>query len=154
AAWRGTRRKTAPPALRICNSACMSTTTVPSNRFNELVSFVTVARFGSVTAAAQQLDVPKSTVSRAVARLEASLNVALCRRLPSGVRLRAHGEQLLRLAQPHVAGLADAVDAIRKAEDQLVGTLRITAPPDLGQLAMPPLLTGFLTRHPHLRVDV
>jgi DNA-binding transcriptional LysR family regulator len=86
--------------------------------------------------------------------LEASLKVALVRRMPSGVRLTEHGAQLARLAQPHVAGLADAIDAVGKAEEQLVGTLRISAPPDLGQLALPPLLTGLLTRHPHLRVDV
>lgn len=127
---------------------------VPSNRFNELVSFVTVARFGSVTAAARQLEVPKSTVSRAIARLEASLKVALVRRLPSGVRLTEHGAQLVRLAQPHVAGLADAIDAVGKAEEQLVGTLRISAPPDLGQLVLPPLLIGLSTRYPHLRVDL
>lgn len=127
---------------------------VPSHRFNELVSFVTVARFGSVTAAARQLDVPKSTVSRAIARLEATLKVALVRRLPRGVRLTEHGAQLARLAQPHVAGLADAIDAVGKAEEQLVGTLRVSAPPDVGQLALPPLLVGLLTRYPHLRVDL
>ena len=47
---------------------------------NELASFIRVAELGTITAAAAAEGVPKSTISRRIARLEDELGVALLRR--------------------------------------------------------------------------
>lgn len=58
--------------------------------------FLAVARGGSVRAAAERLGVNHSTVLRRIAQLEERLGVHMFEKLPSGYRLTAAGEEVLR----------------------------------------------------------
>jgi len=122
--------------------------------FDELALFVDVAESGSITAAARRLGLPKSTVSRALSRLEAKLGVALLRRTNRGHALTEQGIELALTVAPHVTALRDAVHALGRTRDEAYGTLRVTAPIDLGEQLLGPLLPGFLALHPRLRVEV
>ncbi|MCC7540997.1 MAG: LysR family transcriptional regulator [Deltaproteobacteria bacterium] len=115
---------------------------------------VTVADEGSLTAAARRLGVPKSTVGRAVARLEQSLGVALLRRSGGTYTLTDPGQRLAVHAAPHVASLRDATLAIRGDSAEPHGTLRVTAPLDLGQTLLAPILPRYLARYPQVRVEI
>lgn len=123
-------------------------------RFDELAVFIQVAQVGSIAAAARRLGLPKSTVGRAIARLEADFGVALVRRMAQGQALTEQGQTLASLAAPHVAALSDVASALGRESSEVYGTLRITAPPDLGTLALGPILPGFLARYPRLSVDI
>ncbi|MFM2417003.1 MAG: hypothetical protein RL385_1726, partial [Pseudomonadota bacterium] len=81
-------------------------------RFDELAVFVEVAAAGSIAAAAKRLGVPKSTVGRAVTRIEQDLGVTLVRRMIAGPALTEQGRVLATLAAPHVAALRDVTSAL------------------------------------------
>ncbi|MEZ4403687.1 MAG: LysR family transcriptional regulator [Kofleriaceae bacterium] len=126
----------------------------PPLRLDELAVFVEVATAGSLAAAARRLGVPKSTVGRAVARLEAGLGAALVRRTGAGPALTAAGQTLVTQAAPHVAALRDVASALAGAATEIHGTLRITAPTDLAQVVLGPLVAAFVARHPQLAIEV
>ena len=115
---------------------------------------VEVATAGSLAAAARRLGVPKSTVGRAVARLEDDLGTALVRRVGVGPALTEPGAALVAQAAPHVAALRDVASATTLASATIHGSLRITATTDLAQVVLAPLIASFLARHPHVQVDV
>jgi DNA-binding transcriptional LysR family regulator len=123
-------------------------------RFDELAVFVEVAAAGSIAAAAKRLGVPKSTVGRAVTRIEQDLGVTLVRRMISGPALTEPGRVLAALAAPHVAALRDVTSALGRHADEAYGTLRVTAPPDIGALVIAPLLPTIAARHPRVHVEL
>ena len=123
-------------------------------RFDELGVLVAVAEAGSLSAAAKQLGVPKSTVGRAIARLEDELGVSLVRRMARGPTLTEPGLVLANRAAPHIAGLRDAAIAQGRESQEVYGLLRVTAPADVGAHLIAPLLPGFFARHPRVRVEI
>jgi DNA-binding transcriptional LysR family regulator len=127
---------------------------VSSERFDELAVFVEMASAGSLTAAARRLGVPKSTVGRALARLQADLGASLVRRASRGHVLTEAGQQLAALAAPHVGGLRDAMLAVGGGQQEPFGTLRLTAPVDVGHVVLGPLLPVLLQRYPRLHVEL
>ena len=60
---------------------------------NDVRTFVAVAQAGTLTAAAKELQLPTSTVSRALTRLERHLSVLLVRRSPRGLVLTDSGKE-------------------------------------------------------------
>lgn len=123
-------------------------------RFDELAVFVEVAESGSIAAAARRLGVPKSTVGRALSRLEKDLGTVLVRRMASGPSLTEPGRALASLASPHVSALRDVASAISHEEGEIHGTLRVTAPVDVAQVVLGPLVASFVARHPRVTVEV
>jgi DNA-binding transcriptional LysR family regulator len=144
-------------SLRLCNPGPMTAPgpeSLPLDRFDELAVFVQIAEAGSLTAAARRLGVPKSTVSRALARLEDALGTALVRRQSRGPALTDQGRQLAALAAPHVAGLRDAALALGRGVEEPYGTLRVTAPVDIAQVVIGPILPAFQARYPRVAIEV
>jgi len=99
----------------------------------DLQTFSLVAETGTVSAAAQRLGVPKSTVSRRVRRLEDELGHDLLRRSPRAVALTEHGKVLHQRSAPSLHELQAAADALAHADTEPTGTLRITTVPGFGQ---------------------
>ncbi|MEA2749937.1 MAG: hypothetical protein QOI41_4080 [Myxococcales bacterium] len=123
-------------------------------RLEELRILVEVAESGSLSAAAKKLRVPKSTVGRAVRRLEEDLDVALVRRMTKGPVLTEPGRVLADMAAPHIAALRDAPAALGRTASEAYGLLRIATLSDVGALVLAPLLSSFLARHPRVRPEV
>lgn len=116
--------------------------------------FVRVAEARSFAAAASRAGVPKSTLSRSVARLEEALGVRLMERTTRSLRLTDEGQQLFDRARTSLAHLEEALELTTDAPRLVRGTLRISAPPDLGEPILADLLGAFLRAHPEVRVDV
>jgi DNA-binding transcriptional LysR family regulator len=123
-------------------------------RLDELDVLVEVAESGSLSAAAKRLNVPKSTVGRAVRRIEEDLGVSLVRRMSKGPPLTESGRLLADMAAPHIAALRDAPAALGRGASEAYGLLRITTLPDLAALVLAPLLPGFLARHTRVRPEM
>ncbi|MFO0758820.1 MAG: LysR family transcriptional regulator [Byssovorax sp.] len=121
---------------------------------DEIAAFVHVVKAGSFTAAAAQRGVPKSTLSRAVTRLEESLRSRLLQRPARELSLTDAGRAFYDRVAPHVAGLSDAAESGAGGDDQPRGVLRITAPLDVGEAFLAELLVRFTARYPLLRVEV
>ena len=79
----------------------------------QLRYFVAIAEEGSLSAAAQRLNVAQPALSQHVIALEGRLEVKLLERSPRGVTLTQPGEVLLAHARSILAALDDARAAVR-----------------------------------------
>jgi DNA-binding transcriptional LysR family regulator len=121
---------------------------------NLLAIFVVVAESASFSAAAKKLGVIRSSVSRSVAALEQELGVQLFSRTTRQLGMTQAGRVLYGKAAPQLASLKEAVGALPESEELLSGTLRVTAPLDIGSLVMPAPLAAFSLRYPALQLDM
>lgn len=120
---------------------------------DEIGLFAQVAEAGTLAAAARRLGVPKSTLSRAIARLEAETKVPLLYRSPRAFTLTEEGRRFYETVSPHVAGLAEAARVLRSATEQPEGTLRVSAPPTSGDL-LGEAMVRFGMRYPRVRLEI
>ncbi|WP_372423818.1 LysR family transcriptional regulator [Salinarimonas chemoclinalis] len=115
--------------------------------------FARVARHGSFAAAAREREVDPSTISRAVADLEAELGLRLFQRTTRRLSLTEAGVLYLSRVEPLLDELARARDEALAATRSVRGTLRLTASTAFGERRIAPLLGAFRERHPELRVE-
>src|SRR5215208_1878912 len=121
---------------------------------NLLTLFEAVARTSSFSAAAKELGIPKSSASRGVARLEEELDVQLLFRTTRHVSLSAAGTAFYDRITPLLQSVKTALGELPEREEAPSGTLRITAPVDLGELFLAEVVTRYTARHPAVSVDV
>jgi DNA-binding transcriptional LysR family regulator len=119
-----------------------------------LTVFEAVARTASFTAAARELRLPKSSVSRAVARLEADLGLQLLFRTTRQVSPTAAGLALHERVAPLLRQLSSAVGTLPEREEEPSGELRVTAPVDLGVLFLADVVTRYTARYPSVSVSL
>jgi DNA-binding transcriptional LysR family regulator len=124
-----------------------------SKQLDDVAIFVAIARAGSVSGAARKLRVPKSSVSRALARLEGSVRAQLVHRSTRHLSLSAAGTALLARAEPLVDALAATLEPIAEAEVPS-GLLRVTCTVDFGAAVMAELVARFVARYPQVKVEV
>lgn len=121
----------------------------------ELATFVEAAERGSISKAAKALGVPKSTVSRRLARLEEELGHQLVQRHARLFRLTEAGELLLAKSASHVRELQRAQQFMTDGGDELAGRLAITVPQDLGVASgLVDVLARFRREHPEIQLTV
>jgi DNA-binding transcriptional LysR family regulator len=121
---------------------------------DNIVIFLRVARFESISKAARSLGMPISTVSRRLSVLESSLGVSLTRRTTRRVTLTAQGREYFNQCQEPLALLQDAERVLTQGQKKAEGTLRISVPVVLGQDSFLGFLSEFLKKHPGIRIDL
>ncbi|MBP1686327.1 MAG: hypothetical protein H6Q33_2470 [Deltaproteobacteria bacterium] len=121
---------------------------------NALRIFIAVAEAASFSGAAKRLGLPKWSVSRRVASLEAAMGVPLLHRTTRHVTLSPAGAALCERAAPLVSSLERAVDELPERLGEPAGLLRVTAPIDLGATLLADAVTQFTARYPAVRVDI
>ena len=116
--------------------------------------FVKVIQAGGFSAAARLLGMPATTVSAKIARLEERLGTTLIQRSTRKMHVTGAGEA-------YYAHCVEALRALEAAESELAaataepsGTLRITAPSDISQVVLPPIIEQFLLRYPKTSIDL
>jgi len=124
-----------------------------TNRSGELEVLVIVAERGSLSAAARQLGVSPSAVSKTMSRLEARLGVQLLQRSTRRVQLTPEGRQLYERAKQVLADLDDAEAAVA-VRSVPRGLVRISASTSVGQRVLAPLVGPLLAAHPGLRLEL
>jgi len=121
---------------------------------NRIAVFVKVVEAGSFTAAAAQLGLPTSSVSRAIARLEGDLNVRLLNRTTRKLALTEAGQHFHQRMQAVVAETAEATQEVTGFASEPRGLVRMTAPHDVGLQHLPGIVATILSRHPALTIEV
>jgi DNA-binding transcriptional LysR family regulator len=121
---------------------------------NELQFFVHVARTHSFTQAARRLGVPKSSVSRAIGRLENRLGVQLLERTTRRVELTELGELYLDRSLRVMEEAEQADLAVGAMQVQPRGRLRIGAPVAFARFILGPVLGQFLAAYPELQLSL
>ncbi|KGQ70019.1 LysR family transcriptional regulator [Chelonobacter oris] len=122
--------------------------------FNELHAFITVARAGSFTAAAQRLGVSKSALSQTIGHLEGRLNLRLFNRTTRSISLTPAGAQLFGETEPHFAAIQDGIDNLGNFKDTLSGSIRINTSELAANLILYPKLKPLLAQYPELHIDL
>ncbi|MBL8352872.1 MAG: LysR family transcriptional regulator [Burkholderiaceae bacterium] len=121
---------------------------------NDLLIFAQVAELGSFSRAADQLGLPKSTVSRRLAALEQRLGERLLLRTTRRQALTEFGLLLL----DHARQVAAEVDAVAALSEQRLaapgGRLRVSMPADLCNLMLAEQLAAFTAMHPAIRLEL
>lgn len=115
--------------------------------------FVAVARRLSFAAVAKDRGVDPSSVSRAIAELEAELGLRLFQRTTRTMALTEAGAVYLARVEPLADEIAGARDAAAQVAGRPRGLLRLTASVTFGQRRIVPLMGAFRARHPELALD-
>jgi len=121
---------------------------------DDVLIFVQVAQFESISRAARSLGMPISTVSRRLSVLESKLGVSLLRRTTRRVSLTAHGREYFDQCREPLALLEQAERTLTLGQEAPAGMLRMTVPVILGQAPFLNFLSGFLNAHPRIRIDL
>jgi DNA-binding transcriptional LysR family regulator len=119
---------------------------------NEILVFARVVQTGSFTAAAAELGMPKSTVSRKVTELEVRLGARLLQRTTRQMSLTDVGRTYYDYCTRIVAEVEEAERAVSSLQEAPRGLLRVTAGTNAGWLG--PIVGEFLGRHPEVRVEL
>lgn len=119
---------------------------------NDLYFFAKVAEHGGFMAAARQIGVPKSRLSRRVAELEAQLGVRLLQRTTRRLALTEVGQAYFGHCQAMLAEAEAAQEAIARATDVPRGLVRVSCPDLLAQSLLAPLLPEFMAQYPEVRI--
>ena len=116
--------------------------------------FFRVIEEGSLTSAALRLGRPKSSVSRALVRLEEDLGVRLLMRTTRKIHLSDAGKSLHTHLQSVFSELLEAEAEVRERQEVPQGHLRVTMPVELGLWFMGPVIAEFMLLHPKVVLDV
>lgn len=119
-----------------------------------LEAFREIIRSGSVTAAAEALELSQPSVSRLLAGLERELGFPIFHRRKG--RLEPTPQAMLLYEEVDLAITSlDRVNAVaRDLHSPDAGQLRIVAPPSFAEGPLVPLLTSFMRDHPRVRVKL
>ncbi|BBS37502.1 LysR family transcriptional regulator [Enterobacter cloacae] len=124
------------------------------DNFNDLISFMVVARERSFTRAAAQLGVSQSALSHAMRNLETRLDVRLLTRTTRSVAPTEAGEQLFMRLSPHLLEIEQELTALRDTRDRPAGNIRITAGEHAMSAVLWPVLKPFMVKYPDINVEV
>jgi len=119
----------------------------------QLRALIAVAQAGGFGEAAAEGGVSQSTLSEAVAKLEALAGRPLLRRTPAGTVPTGAGRRVLEHARAAVQAAGDVLLAAQE-EGALSGTLRVASMRSTATHLLPPALAAFRARHPGVRVTV
>lgn len=122
--------------------------------FEELQAFISVVDSGSITSAAEQLNMTISTVSRALLRLEKKMDTTLLYRTTRSIKLSDEGTAFLQKAR-------EIIDLAHEAEEMLSvrqaipsGKLRIDASTPFLTHVIAPLIPLFYERYPQVELEI
>ena len=122
--------------------------------WNDLRSFLGVARAGRLTVAAARLQLDHTTLSRRIGALEHALKAKLFDRSPSGYTLTEQGERLLPMAEEMERLAIGAQERVGGSAASVEGAVRIGSPEGFGSYFLAPRIGRLKARHPQLTVQL
>lgn len=123
------------------------------DRTGEMATFLKVVCAGSLSAAARELSITPSAVSRTIARIELRLGVRLMVRTTRQLRLTAEGEAYALAARRILADL-DETEAALADRARPRGKIRVSMASAHGRLVIVPLIGEFVARYPGIEVEL
>lgn len=121
---------------------------------NDMRFFVTVIQAGSLTKASEQMNVPKSRLSRRLTELENQLGSKLLDRNRNGVRLNDLGEHFYQHALIAVEAAENAINSVADCLSTPKGILRISVSSEILHYWLTPNLLQYLQRYPDVELKI
>ena len=123
-------------------------------QLEDMAMFVRIVEAGSITKAAEQLNIAKSAVSRRLKELETRLGSQLISRTTRQSNLTQAGEQYYQ----KVNNILSEVDALNEetsgAPTRIEGTLKMTAPLSFGLMHLNDVIDEYANQHPNLNFEL
>lgn len=119
-----------------------------------LKTFRAVAEFKTVRAAALDLGIHHSTVSRRIEQLEGDAGVLLFERRPDGYVLTGPGEDLLQATSDFAEKLEGVTRQIAGLDRNLKGLVSLTMPEPVAEIVFAPRLCEFADAYPELELNI
>lgn len=116
--------------------------------------FSLLARCGSFSMAARELEVSTPAISKRLAQMQARLGVQLLNRTTRRVGLTAEGETYLSHARRILADNDDMEQLVSSAAAAPKGLLRVNATLGFGRSHIAPLISDFIKFHPQVQVQL
>jgi DNA-binding transcriptional LysR family regulator len=120
----------------------------------EMEAFVRAVELGSYSAAARELRLSPSAVSKLVGRLEQALGAHLLNRTTRNLTLTAEGELFIARCRKILAEMEDAENEVRGSRARPRGRLRLHVGTGFGVHLVVPALPRFFERYPEIRLDL
>ena len=124
------------------------------DRLEAMRLYTRIVELGSFTAAADDLNLPRATVTHAIKRLEARLGAQLLQRTTRRVRSTRDGETYYGHCVRLLADMDEVETDFREALVQPKGRLRVDLPATLARLLVIPALRDFFARYPKIQLDI
>jgi DNA-binding transcriptional LysR family regulator len=121
---------------------------------NDIVIFVAAAEAGTLSAAAKELGVPTSTVSRSLTRLEQSLEMLLINRSSKGFVLTDAGVEYLESCRHALRALSNGNEQLDRHRLNPTGRIRIACPGTMIRHLLAPIMTKLVNAFPKLKIDL
>ena len=125
-----------------------------SERLQGIATFVATVEAESFSAAGERLQLSRSAVGKAIARLETRLGVRLFHRTTRSQRLTEDGQLYYERCRRALAELDEASVSLEAGRREPVGRLRLSMPELLGRRCVAPLLLELGREHVGLSLDV
>ena len=122
------------------------------DRFQEMQVFIRIAERSSFTQAADDLQIPRATVTNLLKRLEERLGTRLLERTTRTVRLTHDGEAFYRRCVRLIADMEEAESAFRHVAPK--GLLRVNMQGTLARHFVVPALPAFLAQYPEIELQI
>jgi DNA-binding transcriptional LysR family regulator len=123
-------------------------------RLDNILVFMKVAEFESISKAARALDMPISTVSRKLSALESELRVLLVRRTTRRVILTSHGRDYFNQCIEPLTKLQEAEQILAQTQREPEGSLAISVPMICSQAPFVDFLSRFSKENLGIRLDL
>ena len=124
------------------------------DKYTEMLVFSKAAELGSFSAAARELDLTPSAVSKLITRLEDRLGARLFQRTTRKLSMTAEGHAFNDRCGAIIDEIQQAEDAVMALHDRVSGTLRVTTVSAFARLQMIKLMPEFMSMYPELRVEL
>lgn len=121
---------------------------------NDMLTFARVVESNSFSEAARRGKASKSTISKAVSRLERALGVRLLNRSTRGLSLTEVGAAFYEHCARIAAEAAQAGEVVNQLQSTPFGVLKVTAPVAFGRLHIAPAAVEYLARYSSVKLDM
>lgn len=121
---------------------------------NRIEAFLHIVNAGSISKAAEILNVPKSKLSRHLSLLEEELGAQLIYRTTRQFQLTSAGAKFFQRSKAALDEVRVACSEVSTQSGNLKGTVRITAPDDLGTYILTRIVDQFKVLHPNVNFDL
>jgi DNA-binding transcriptional LysR family regulator len=132
----------------------LSSVNLRMDHLGAMQAFIKVVDAGSFSAAAKEMHLSISSVTRRVSSLEETLNTTLLHRTTHAISLTEAGHICYGRMLTIIADLEDTYRAVAELNSEPSGPLKLTAPVAFGRRYLSPLIAQFLERYPTIQLDV
>ncbi len=124
------------------------------SNINTILAFVTVAREGSVSRAAEVLNLTQPAISHQIKRLGEETGITLFNRTPSGLQISHDGAAVLAKAEQVLDAMSDFQRSARQRSGRISGKLRIGTIVDPEFIRLGRILARLRTEHPDIETEL